>query len=113
MAGILGGGVKYQVSPRWGMRLDARVPSAGTPRARLFDATPTVVLGQMPAGRDCLTRYPTIVFSNNSSDPVTAGGVTAVEASTLTGPALTGFRTFSGTGVSSHTDITAGIFWRF
>ena len=27
--------------------------------------------------------------------------------------ALTGFRTFSGSGVSTHTNIAAGLFWRF
>jgi hypothetical protein len=39
--------------------------------------------------------------------------VTAVAASTLTGPAITGLRTFPGNGVSRHTNMTAGIFWRF
>jgi hypothetical protein len=113
VAGILGGGVKYHVSPRWGIRLDARVSLGRNTSSTVIDATPNVVLGQLPAGRGLLNSSPTIQFSNNSTDPVTALGVTAVAASTLTGPALAGVRTFSGSGVSSHTDFTAGIFWRF
>jgi hypothetical protein len=113
VAGILGGGVKYQVSPRWGIRLDARVSLSRNTASTVLDATPNVALGQLPAGRLVLNSDPTLQFSNNSSDPVTALSVTAVAASTLTGPALTGLRTFSGSGVSNHTNITAGIFWRF
>jgi hypothetical protein len=114
VAGILGGGVKYHVSPRWGIRLDARVSLSKNPASTVLDATPNVALGLLPAGRNFFPGVdPTIQFSNNSSDPTTARGVTAVGASTLTGPALTGLRTFSGSGVSSHTNITAGIFWRF
>ena len=112
VAGILGGGVKYHVSPRWGIRLDARVSLSKNSAGTVLDATPNVVLGTLPAGRAALNADPTIQFGN-STDPVTALGVTAVAASTLTGPAMTGLRTFSGSGVSSHTNITAGIFWRF
>jgi hypothetical protein len=112
VAGILGGGVKYHVSPRWGIRLDARVSLSKNTASTVLDAIPNVALG-LPAARSVFNANPTIVFSNNSSDPVTAQGVTAVVASTLTGPALTGLRTFSGSGVSSHTNITAGIFLRF
>jgi hypothetical protein len=113
VAGILGGGVKYHVSPRWGIRLDARVSLSKNAATTVLDATPNVALGLLPAGRIVLNADPTIVFTNNSTDPVTGLGVTAVAASTLTGPAITGVRTFSGSGVSSHATITAGIFWRF
>ena len=113
VAGILGGGVKYYVSPRWGVQLDARVSLGKNTASTVLDATPNVALGLLPAGRSVLAADPTIQFTNNSSDPVTALGVTAIGASTLTGPAISGFRTFSGNGASSHTNITAGIFWRF
>lgn len=113
VAGILGVGVKYHVSPRWGIRLDARVSLSKNPASTVLDATPSVALGLLPAGRLALNADPTIQFSNNASDPITAQGVTAVAASTLTGPAITGLRTFSGRGVSTHTNITGGIFWRF
>lgn len=112
-AGILGGGVKYRVSPRWGIRLGVRVALSKNAANTVVDASPSVALGQQPVGRGVLGGEPSIQFSNNSSDPVTALGVTAVAASTLTGPVITGLRTFSGSGVSTHTNIAAGIFWRF
>ena len=113
VAGILGGGAKYHVSPRWGIRLDARVSLSKNTASTVLDATPNVALGLLPAGRMVLPGVdPTIMFSN-SSDPVLSAGVTAVGASTLTGPAIAGLRTFSGSGVSSHVNLTAGIFWRF
>ena len=113
VAGILGVGVKYHVSPRWGIRIDARTSLSKNTASTVLDATPNVVLGLLPVGRGTLRADPTIVFSNNSSDPVTADGVTAVAASTLTGPAITGLRTFSGSGMLSQTNITIGVFWRF
>ena len=51
VAGILGGGVKYHVSPRWGIRLDARVSLSKNTASTVLDATPNVALGQLPAGR--------------------------------------------------------------
>jgi hypothetical protein len=112
VAGILGGGVKYHVSPRWGIRLDARVSLTKSTAGTTLDATPNVVMGGLPAGRFLFLAPTTIMFSN-STLPVTNQGVTVVGISTLTGPAVTGFRTFSGSGVSTHTNIAAGLFWRF
>ena len=112
VAGILGGGVKYNVSPRWGIRLDARVSLSKNPAGTTLDATPNVVMGGLPGGRFMFLAPTTVMFSN-STLPVTNQGVTVVGISTLTGPALTGFRTFSGSGVSTHTNIAAGLFLRF
>jgi hypothetical protein len=112
VATILGGGVKYRVSPRWGIRVDARVSLGQNSTRTVVDATPHVVLGTVPAGRVTLNADPTIQFGN-SSDPVTAIGVTAVAPSTLTGPPISGLRTLSGSGVATHVTITAGLFWRF
>lgn len=112
-AGIFGGGLKYHVSPRWGIRLDARVGVSKNVGNTLLDAAPSVTLGLQPAGHGALGAEPSIQFSNNSSDPVTSLGVTAIAASTLTGPAITGFRTFSSSGIVSHTNLLIGAFWRF
>jgi opacity protein-like surface antigen len=112
LAGIVGGGVKYHVARRWGLRLDARVSLSRSSTITLVDAVPNVSLGQLPAGRVTLNANPTIQFGN-SSNAVTAIGVTGIAPSTLSGAPLTGFRTWSGSGVSSQTNITAGIFWRF
>ena len=111
-AGILGGGLKYDVSPRWGVRFDVRVSLSSNRGSTELDAEPGVTLGQAPAGRVTLNADPTIQF-RNSSNAVTALGVTAVAPSTLSGPAIAGFRSWSGSGVSSHTNVAAGIFWRF
>ncbi|HEY7444574.1 MAG TPA: hypothetical protein VH701_19240 [Vicinamibacterales bacterium] len=113
LAGTLGGGVKYQVSPRWGLRIDVRLVLSKNTARTIVDATPSVALGQRPAGRGVLGAEPSIQFSNNASEPVTALGVTAVASSTLTGPAITELRTFSGSGVSTHPNLTVGIIWRF
>ena len=112
-AGILGGGVKYDVSSRWGLRFDARVIISKTTASTALDASPDVALGLTPVGRGVLGGNPSIQFTNNSTDPVTALGVTAVAASTLTGPAVTGARTFTGSGAESRTNIAFGVFWRF
>ncbi|MGH9141218.1 MAG: hypothetical protein ACRD2I_08765 [Vicinamibacterales bacterium] len=111
-AAILGGGLKYHVSPRWGVRFDARVSLSKNSAATILDASPNVVLGTLPAGRLALNSDPTIQFGN-STDPVTSLGVTAVSPSTLSGPPITGLRTLSGSGVTGHGNITAGLFWRF
>src|SRR4029077_9996962 len=62
VAGILGGGVKYHVSPRWGIRVDARVSLSKNTARTVLDATPNVVLGTVPAGRSALNADPTIQF---------------------------------------------------
>jgi len=112
-AGILGGGVKYNVSSRWGLRFDARVTISKSHASTILDATPNVALGITPAGRGALGGNPSIQFSNNSTDPVLSMGLTAVAASSLTGPPVTGARTFVGTGAVNRTNITFGAFWRF
>jgi opacity protein-like surface antigen len=112
LAGILGGGMKYDVSARWGVRFDVRVFLGSNPADTRLDADPDVVLGPLPAGRVTLNAEPTIQFGN-SADPVTALGVTGLAPSSLSGPAITGFRTWSGHGVSTHTSVTGGVFWRF
>lgn len=111
-AGVLGGGLKYHVSSRWGMRFDVRVSLSGNPASTDLDAEPDVALGQLPPGRVTLNADPTIQFGN-SPNAVTGLGVTAVAPSTLSGPPITGFRTWSGSGVSSHMNVAVGIFWRF
>ena len=112
LAGVLGGGVTYHVSSRWGLRFDARVALSKAAANTDLDATPYVAR-LAPAGRGALGGTPSIQFSNNSTDPVTSMGVTAVAASSLTGPPLSGHRTFTGSGAMSQANVTIGVFWRF
>jgi hypothetical protein len=109
---VLGGGVKYHVSPRWGIRIDARVFLGKNPGSTALDATPTVALGQLPGGRVTLNADPTVQFGN-SSNPVTGLGVTALAPSTLSGPPLSGFRTWTANGVWTHTTLATGVYLRF
>jgi hypothetical protein len=105
VAAVLGGGVKYYVSPRYGIRLDVRLSLTKNTASTLLDAHP---VGSRPADPSVPQGVlnpptnPTIVFS-------TSPNVT----STLSGPDINGLPTYSGSGIVSHTNITAGIFWRF
>jgi hypothetical protein len=105
--------MKVFTSSRWGFRLDARVALSRNAARTTVDAAPRASLGLTPAGRGTLNAEPTLQFSNNWTDPVTALGVTAVGISTLSGPSLTGFETLRGNGIASHTNISAGLFVRF
>lgn len=113
LAGVVGVGMKYYASRRWGLRLDARVAVSRAVANTSLDATPNVALGLLPVGRGALGATPSIQWTNNSTDVVTALGVTAVAASSLTGPALTRYRTFAGSGAQTHASVTVGWFWRF
>jgi len=112
LAGVLGGGVKYHVSSRWGLRFDVRVALSKAAVNTELDATP-IVAQLTPTDRSSLGGAPSIQFSNNTTDPVTSMGVTAVAASSLTGPPLSGHRTFTGSGAMSQANVTIGVFWRF
>jgi hypothetical protein len=108
---VLGGGVKYHVSSRWGVRFDARVALSKAAANTDLDATPNVAR-RTPAGRGVLGGAPSIQFSN-TTDSVTMMGVTAVAASSLSAPPLSGHRTFTGSGALSSANATIGVFWRF
>ena len=112
LAGVLGGGAKYHVSSRWGLRFDARVALGKAAANTDLDATPNVAR-LTPAGRGALGGTPSIQFTNNSTDPVTSTGVTAIAASSLAGPPLNGQRTFTDSGARSQANVSVGVFWRF
>ena len=111
-AAVVGAGVKFHVKGRWGIRVEARAFIASDGGSTTLDAAPNVALGQLPAGRVTLNADPTIQFGN-SSNPVTGLGVTALAPSTLSGPALSGVRTWSAKGVLTNTIVSSGIYLRF
>jgi hypothetical protein len=103
VAAIIGGGVKYYASSRYGIRLDVRVSLSKNTASTLLDATPSGPATPLsPQGVVNPPTNPTIVFSTSPNVPAT-----------LSGPTITGLPTYSGTGIVSHTNIAAGIFWRF
>jgi hypothetical protein len=101
-AGVLGGGVRRDLSGAWGLRIDARVLLGPDTTRVLLDAQPSSVRG-VPAGFVESFTNPGVQFSN---DPSTG------RRSTLSGPALQGVEVFSG-GFQARTLVTAGVTRRF
>jgi hypothetical protein len=103
LAGVAGGGVRQQMSDRWGFRIDARVVFARSSQRLLLDAEPSIAAGTPADFIESFTS-PSIQFSN---DPSTG------RESTLGGPPLRDFETFAGDGWQTRVLITAGLFVRF
>jgi hypothetical protein len=99
--GVLGGGVKYHVSPRMGIRGDLRVHLGKDGTATSVDATPRVATGT-PSGFIPSSTTPGIQFSNISTTQPT-----------FSGPAITDFRTFTSDGKRRELGLTVGVFFRF
>jgi hypothetical protein len=99
--GLFGGGVKYALTPRQGLRVDVRVHTSPNSIDTLVSATPSRVLGT-PAFFIGSATTPSLVFSN-----------TSVVRSNLTGPAIADLKTFTGSGRELQTSLTVGYFLRF
>lgn len=100
---VLGGGIKRDVSARWGLRADVRAYLSRNTVSVLLDANPAVATGT-PAGFIASFTNPSLQVSNNPSTGV---------QSTLSGPAISGFKTFTGSGTQTHVSMTVGFFTRF
>ena len=99
---VLGGGVKYALHPRWGLRVDVRdhivanrVSTEIDTSPALASTPPTAVLGIS------FGSAPALQFSTVPSLP-----------STLS-VALSRFKAFEGAGTAQHVAVAAGVFWRF
>lgn len=101
--GVLGGGFRYLVSPRQGIRADVRLHLGGGAVDTLVDATPSVAV-RTPIFAINTPTTPAIQFSNNPQ--------TSFQSS-LSGPAVDGLRTFVGEGLGIQMNVTAGYFFRF
>jgi hypothetical protein len=100
-AGVFGGGIRYFLSARHGIRAELRVHLSGNSVTTLVDATPSSVPGS-PAFSISSTTNPALVFSNT---PAVRGN--------LSGPAVTNLTTFTGSGTAIRTSLNAGYFFRF
>jgi hypothetical protein len=98
---VVGGGVRIQGSPRWGIRGDVRAYISSNTVDVVVDATPQVAMST-PAGAISSTLTPSIQFSN-----------TTFATSTLSGPAISEFTTFSSSGTAVHVSLSAGYYIRF
>jgi len=101
--GYVGGGFKYYVTPRWGFRLDVRDYLSGNGLRQSVSALPNVAT---LAPAESIAASGTTPDLNFSNDPT-------VGQDTLSGPALTRFRTFTGDGVRNQIVASGGIFFRF
>jgi hypothetical protein len=101
--GVFGGGVRYAVSPRWGIRADVRALAGGGKVDTIVDASPSVAT-QTPATFISSATSPSVQFSNN---PITN------QPSSLSGPAINGLKTFTGSGSAIRTNVAAGVYLRF
>ena len=82
--GVVGGGVRYAVSPRWGIRADVRLLAGGVKNDVLIDTNPAVVTSS-PSLILISPTTPSAVFSSSPTIP-----------SSLSGQQLAGLQTFSG-----------------
>lgn len=100
--GVFGGGFRYATSARWGLRFDVRATVGGASDV-LIDAAPSVVTGSTTTGVILVSpTIPSAVFST-----------TNVTSSSLSGPSISGLKTFSGSGSSLRTNIVGGVYIRF
>ena len=102
MVGVFGGGSRYFVSPRWGVRVDARVYLSSNKVDNVLDVSNAIPGGG--SGSVASATSPAVQFSSSPQ--------TGIQSS-LSGPAVNGFRTFAGAGLQSQVSITIGIFRRF
>lgn len=98
---IIGGGLKWALSHRVGVQVDVRAAMGPNTMATRVDAKPNTTIGT-PQGYISTLTSPSIQFSGNAN-----------VKSSLSGPALTGFETFTGTGVQMRLSANGGVFFRF
>ncbi len=101
VVGVVGGGVKFYPSDRWGLRLDVRALIGQSATYLEVDADPRVRADD-GFGVVASRTAPSIQFGNE------AAGV----ASTLGLPAR-GLRAWSASGLSVRARFSLGLFWRF
>jgi hypothetical protein len=103
MTWVFGGGVKYAVGERWGVRADVRdYVNHDVVRTHLTTAPNTAFTGS--------TGSVTFAFSQNS--PLIIFSSSPLALSTLS-TSIADFRTFAGTGIVNQVNASAGVFWRF
>jgi hypothetical protein len=101
---VIGGGVKYAVADRWGVRVDVRDHVNKDPIRTIVDATPTT---ERSGSAGILVIFfapntPQLQFSTFSGSP-----------SSLDGSPVVGFKTFVGKGIVNQVNVTAGVYLRF
>ena len=93
---VAGGGVKQMLSPRTGLRVDARMQAYNNTLAGIVTVTP---------GRSLESTGPTLPI-------VSTNGIQFSSTGPLNGSSITG-TTLEGSGIHTHLSVTAGFFVRF
>jgi hypothetical protein len=103
MTWVFGGGVKYAVGERWGVRADLRDHvNRDVIRTNLTAAPNTAVAD--PSG--------SLSFALSQTAPLLVFTSSPLALSTLS-RSVTDFRTFTGKGIVNQVNASAGLFWRF
>ena len=100
---VAGGGVRKQMSRRWGFRADGRVFVGSGGHSVRIDSAPSSV-SAAPAGFVESFTHPSVQFSNHASTG---------RQSTLSAPALQGFSVFDSDGIGTRVLVTVGLVARF
>lgn len=103
MTGVFGGGVKYALGDRWGVRADLRDYVNRDVVRTVVSTTPTSVFGA-PSG--------TLTFAFRQTAPLIVFSTSPLTVSTLS-TTVNDFQTFKGRGVVNQVNASAGIYWRF
>lgn len=101
--GVLGGGVRFQLAARHGVRADLRVNLSDNPVDLTVDASPAVTF-HTPGSILFVPTTPALQFSTSQIQN---------RRSSLSGPAVEGLKTFTGTGVRTQVNVSIGYFFRF
>jgi hypothetical protein len=103
VVGLLGGGVKYRLSDRWGLRGDGRVILGSNKGDTVIDTRSTVTTNAASGFTIVSSTNPAFQFSSDQS----------VRSSSLSGSPLSRFRTFTSEGTQTEFGLSGGIFFRF
>jgi|SRR5579864_5405577 len=103
LVGILGGGIEKALSAHRGFRFAARLALGSNHPEATIDASPATLIG--PPGPSNPLFGVVTTISN--------GATTIVLPTTLSGPPLSGFKTFVGKGTRVESTIVVGYFFRF
>jgi hypothetical protein len=105
MTWVFGGGVKYALGDRWGVRADLR----DYVNRDVVRTTVTTNPKSAPSGT---SGTGTLNFGLSQNAPLLIFSLSPLSLSTLS-TALPEFRTFSGSGLVNQVNASAGVYWRF
>jgi hypothetical protein len=100
-AGVVGGGVTFDVNPKGGLRVDVRAVISKNGLVTTLDSATGGVRGSPFTAFPSITT-PAIQFSTTTGTPTSLGGA-----------AVNGLETFKGTGMSTRIQFSVGYFFRF